>query len=107
VSRSAVALVSLLAENGRDFVEPCWRSPHVASGAVYQRVLPSGKKSWVAHVTWQQGASRCKSKRSFATKKEAQNERSRDCSQHTSRAGSSCRLDWGSRSSSNPIARSG
>lgn len=42
----------------------------MASGTVYRR--PDRKKPWVAHATWMEGARRRQSKRSFATKKEAQ-----------------------------------
>lgn len=42
----------------------------MASGTVYRRA--DRKKPWVAHATWTEGARRRQSKRSFATKKEAQ-----------------------------------
>ena len=42
----------------------------LASGTVYRR--DDRKKPWVAHATWMEGARRRQSKRSFATKKEAQ-----------------------------------
>lgn len=44
----------------------------MASGTVYRRETPSGASSWVAHATWQEGAKRRQTKRSFRTKKEAQ-----------------------------------
>ena len=44
----------------------------MASGTVYRRETPAGATSWVAHVTWQEGGRRRQSKRTYRTKKEAQ-----------------------------------
>ena len=56
----------------------------MASGTVYRRVLDSGAKTWVAHITWREGGRRRQAKRSFASKKEAQNELTRLLASHQS-----------------------
>ena len=39
---------------------------------MYCRETSSGRSSWVAHATWQEGGRRRQAKRSFRTKKQAQ-----------------------------------
>lgn len=44
----------------------------LASGTVYRRTTKQGGAAWVAHATWMEGARRRQTKRTFRTKKEAQ-----------------------------------
>lgn len=44
----------------------------MASGTVYRRETTAGGSSWVAHLTWREGAKRRQAKRTYRTKKEAQ-----------------------------------
>ena len=45
----------------------------MASGTVYQRATPGGSRAWVAHATWNEGGRRRQTKRTFRTRREAQN----------------------------------
>ncbi len=44
----------------------------MASGTVYQRASSGGSRAWVAHATWNEGGRRRQTKRTFKTKREAQ-----------------------------------
>jgi hypothetical protein len=54
----------------------------MASGTIYRRTTAAGSAAWVVHKTWNEGACRRQSKRSFRTKQEAKDELTRFLGAH-------------------------